>query len=255
MAQDQHKHSIVDQFTKQAMPFSTMPGHAHALEIMIEMAGAACDDTVLDIACGPGLVACAFAEKVGQVTGIDLTPAMIERARELQQEKGLTNMRWVVDDVTSLPFADGSFSIVLTRYSFHHFLNPKAVLAEMWRVCRTGGTIMVVDVALPPEKRDAYNRVEKLRDPSHTSALTPEELLEHAGSLKLKDIKMQWYKVEMELEAQIRASFPNPGDDEKIRELVRGDLGKDNLGVAAHWIGKEIHFAYPVLILTGKKKD
>ncbi len=189
MNQDQHKNSIVGQFTKQAIPFSQMPGHAHALDLMIDMAGATRDDTVLDIACGPGLVACAFAEKVGQVTGVDLTPAMIERARELQQEKGLTNIRWVVDDVTSLPFPEGSFSIVLTRYSFHHFLNPGVVLAEMRRVCRTGGTLMVVDVALPPEKRDAYNRVEKLRDPSHTSALTPDELLQLAGGLNLKDIR------------------------------------------------------------------
>jgi len=221
---------------------------------MIEMAGATGDDTVLDIACGPGLVACAFAEKVGQVTGVDLTPAMIERARELQQERGLRNILWVVDDVTTLPFADDSFSIVLTRYSFHHFLDPRRVLAEMRRVCRTGGTIMVVDVALPPEKRDAYDQVEKLRDPSHTSALTPDELLKLANSLKLKDIRTQWYKVEMELEAQIRASFPNSGDDEKIRGTFRGDIGKDALGVAAHWVGNEIHFAYPVLILAGNKE-
>lgn len=253
MTQDRHKYSIVDQFTKQAIPFSNMPGHAHALDLMLEMAGAACNDTVLDVACGPGLVACAFAEKVGHVTGIDLTPAMIERARELQQEKGLTNMRWVVDDVTSLPFADDSFDIVLTRYSFHHFLDPKAVLAEMRRVCKTAGAVMVVDVALPTEKRGAYDHVEKLRDPSHTSALTPDELLGLAKSLKLEEIRTRWYKVEMELEAQIRASFPNPGDDEKIREIIRGDLNKDNLGIAAHWDGNEIHFAYPVLILAGKK--
>jgi ubiquinone/menaquinone biosynthesis C-methylase UbiE len=253
MNQDQHKHSIVAQFTKQAIPFSQMPGHAHALNLMIAIAGATKDDTVLDVACGPGLVACAFAGKVSQVTGVDLTPAMIERARELQEEKGLKNLRWLVHDVTSLPFADKSFSLVLTRYSFHHFLDPKGVLAEMRRVCRTGGTIMVVDVALPPDKRDAYNAVEKLRDPSHTSALTPDELLQLANRLNLKDIRTRWYKVEMELEAQIRASFPNPGDDEKIRQAFRADLGKDHLGVAAHRVGNEIHFAYPVLILAGKK--
>jgi ubiquinone/menaquinone biosynthesis C-methylase UbiE len=253
MTQDPHKNSIVDQFTQQAVPFSNLPGHVHALDLMIGMAGPTRSDAVLDVACGPGLVACAFAEKAGQVTGIDLTPAMIERARELQQEKGLTNLRWLVDDVTALPFADDSFSIVLTRYSFHHFLDPRGVMAEMKRVCRTGGTIMVVDVALPPAKRDAYDRLEKLRDPSHTSALTPEELLQLAGSLELRDIRTQWYKVEMELEAQIRASFPNPGDDDRIREIFIDDLGKDNLGVGAHRVGSEIHFAYPILILAGKK--
>ena len=57
----------------------------------------------------------------------------------------------------------------------------------------------------------------------------------------------------MELENQLRASFPHPGDDEKIRKMLREDVGKDHLGVGAHWQGDEIHFAYPVLILMGRK--
>jgi ubiquinone/menaquinone biosynthesis C-methylase UbiE len=83
----------------------------------------------------------------------DITPAMIECARELQREKGLTNLRWEVSDVNPTPFADNSFSVVLTRYSFHHFLDPKGVLAEMKRVCKADGTIMVVDVSLMTSAR------------------------------------------------------------------------------------------------------
>ena len=60
---------------------------------------------------------------------------MIEQARLLQQEKQMENIEWKIGDVSDLPFDDGVFSIVVTRYSFHHMIEPKKVLQEMKRVC------------------------------------------------------------------------------------------------------------------------
>jgi ubiquinone/menaquinone biosynthesis C-methylase UbiE len=88
------------------------------------LTGVTPEDTVLDVACGPGLVACAFATVAHHVTGIDLTPAMIEQAKKLQAQKGLANMAWQIRDVLPLPFGNESFSLVRTRYSSHHFLDP-----------------------------------------------------------------------------------------------------------------------------------
>src|SRR5262249_17334129 len=139
-----HQRLILDQFTKQAVPFSQMQNHSP--ELLLAVAGAGPADTVLDVACGPGLLACAFARVVLHVTGIDLTPAMIEQAKVLQQSHGLTNLSWHVGDVQPLPFAAGSHSLVFTRYSFHHFLDPQAVLAEMVRVCAPVGRVVVADV-------------------------------------------------------------------------------------------------------------
>jgi len=133
--QRSHQEQIVEQFTQQAISFARLPGHLDALELLLKMAQPGESDTVLDVACGPGLVACAFAPYAGQVTGIDITPAMIEQAQKRQQEQGLANLDWLVGDALPLPWADNSFSLVITRYSFHHFLEPQAVLAEMIRVC------------------------------------------------------------------------------------------------------------------------
>src|SRR5499433_3262429 len=96
-----HQQSILDQFTRQAIPFSTAPSIKDeiALKLLIEASGAGPEDTVLDVACGGGIVVCGFARVVGHATGIDLTPAMIERARQLQREKGLTNVTWKLGDV------------------------------------------------------------------------------------------------------------------------------------------------------------
>ena len=84
---------------------------------LVSRVGAGPGDTVLDVACGPGLMACAFARVALHVTGIDLTPAMIEQAKVMQQSDGLSNLTWHVGDAQPLPFADASFSLVFTRYS------------------------------------------------------------------------------------------------------------------------------------------
>jgi ubiquinone/menaquinone biosynthesis C-methylase UbiE len=223
------------------------------MQMLIELSGVSASDDVLDIACGPGLVACEFALHAKHVTGIDITPQMIEQAKERQKEKHLSNLSWQVGDALPLPFPDAHFSVVLTRYSFHHFLNPAAVLAEMLRVCKPGGKVMVVDVVQPPEKAEAYDQLEKLRDPSHIHALTSSEMADIIVATGLSNVKTARYKVEGELEKQLSASFPNPGDEDEIRRMFSADLELDQMGVDVHRHGSEIHFAVPILITLGEK--
>jgi SAM-dependent methyltransferase len=209
---------------------------------------------VLDVACGPGLVACTLAAVARQVTGIDLTPAMIEQARARQREQGLTNLTWRVGDAVPLPWPDAAFSVVVTRYSFHHFLDPKAVLAEMVRVCRPGGRVAVIDVfTRGPEQAAAYDRVEKLRDPSHVRALSVEELTGLFRGAGLRDLKTAFYRLEVALEALLAASFPNPGGGDRVRQTFAEDVGVDRLGVGAHRRDGDIHFAFPVVVVVGRK--
>ena len=250
-----HQETIIHQFTQQAMPFSKLYGHTNqeSLDLLIEMAGVSQQDTVLDVACGSGIVACAFAMTASHVTGIDITPAMLEQAEMLAQQKNLANLLWQQGNIETLPFSDGSFSIVLSRYAFHHFLQPAVVLAEIVRVCHPGGRVLIADVALPPEKVVAYDYIETLRDPSHTHALTLEEFPKLVADANLQNVKWAFYKVELELEQQLAASFPNPGDDEMLRQIFREDIGVDRLGVGAHLRGDEIHYAVPITVMVGKK--
>jgi ubiquinone/menaquinone biosynthesis C-methylase UbiE len=249
---NEHQRLIREQFTKQAVPFSQMQNHSP--ELLLGASGAGPMDTVLDVACGPGLMACAFAKVSWHVTGIDLTPAMVEQAKVLQQADGLTNLTWHVGDVQRLPFADASFSLVFTRYSFHHLLDPKAVLAEMVRACSPGGRVVVVDVFTSgPEQAEAYNRMEKLRGPSHVRALALEELTDLSTHAGLRDVRTQLYKHEVELEQVLQRSFPSPGDADTIRQLFVNDLGVNRLGVGAHRREGNIHYAYPIAVVVGQK--
>src|SRR5262245_44485580 len=91
-----HQNITIDQFTRQAESYSQSPGHTNeeSLRLLVELAEISGDDTVLDVACGTGMVACAFAAVVRQVTGIDITPAMLEQAGLLAERQGLTNLSW-----------------------------------------------------------------------------------------------------------------------------------------------------------------
>jgi ubiquinone/menaquinone biosynthesis C-methylase UbiE len=248
-----HQDLILDQFTKQAIPFATAQGikDEEALKLIVDFTSAGPNDTVLDVACGPGLVVCAFAQVVRHATGIDLTPAMIERARTVQQEKGLTNVTWQVGDVLPLPYPDASFSIVTSRFAFHHFPDPHAVLTEMKRVCTPGGKVVVVDVTASPDpqKAAAYNHMEKLRDPSHVRGLPLTELEMLFQQTALPTPRKTFYRLEGEVEDLLQRSFPNPSDADKIRRIFVEALDNDGLGMDVRRQGNKIRFAYPIAVL------
>jgi ubiquinone/menaquinone biosynthesis C-methylase UbiE len=247
--------SIVAEFTKQArIPTGNLPGLSSesAFQLMLDMCGVGPGDYVLDVGCGAGSLTCAFATQADHVTGIDLTSAMLEQARQLQATRNLTNISWQVGDALPLPFADGIFSIVATRHTFHHFVDPLAVLREMRRVCRTNGRILVVDVAPPADKQEAFNQMEKLRDPSHVRALTARELLDLHETAGLRILRAESYKLEMQLEPLLAASFPNSGDAQRIRSLFEGDLLTGSLGLNSRCIGNDLHFAYPITMVLSE---
>jgi len=250
-----HKDSILDQFTRQAVPFSTASAikDEAALRLIVDFSGAGPDDTVLDVACGGGLVVCAFAKTVRHATGIDLTPAMLEQARKNQVAQGLTNVTWKQGDVLPLPFPDASFSIVTSRFAFHHFLDPLAVLKEMRRVAKRSGKVMVVDSAPAPDRADAFNRVEKLRDPSHVRAMPVDEHKSLYAKAGLAEPRLTWYRLESEMEALIARSFPNPGDDDKIRAIFRASLADDALGIQTRLVDGKIHYGFPVAVMVADR--
>jgi ubiquinone/menaquinone biosynthesis C-methylase UbiE len=251
-----HNDTIVDQFTRQAVPFAQKQEHSNAEANRIILESLALDkaDNLLDVACGPGLTACAFAPLVNHVTGIDLTPAMLDGARKRADEHGLTNVSWQAGDVSNMPFADGSFSVVFSRYAFHHFSDPQRVLAEMARICAPGGRVVVADVyADNPAQGNLFDLMEIWRDPSHVHALllTQWRDLFQQSALKLTSERM--YRLEMELEAQLRVSFHNPGDERKIRAAMATDIGRNESGFSPRREGSEIRFSYPVVVMRGEK--
>jgi ubiquinone/menaquinone biosynthesis C-methylase UbiE len=251
-----HQSRILDQFTRQAVPFAQAQAirNQEALDGIVKMAEAGPADTSLDVACGPGLLACAFARVVRYAVGIDLTPAMLEQARKTQAEQGLSNVSWQQGDVRSLPYPDAHFSIVSSRFAFHHLLEPLLALKEMVRVCKPGGRVVVADMAPAAEKAAAVNAEEKLRDPSHTRAMPQEELSGLFAKAGLPEPRVETYRLGGELEDLLSRSFPNEGDADRVRQIFADSLENDALDLATRRENGKIYYAFPVAVLVATKK-
>ncbi|HEY3771119.1 MAG TPA: methyltransferase domain-containing protein [Candidatus Angelobacter sp.] len=252
-----HSDRILDQFTRQAAPFagSASIRNEEALNRIVGWAGTGPEDTVLDVASGPGLLVCAFARVAKHATGVDMTPAMLEQARKLQKEKGLNNISWQPGDVYALPFPQPQFSIVSSRFAFHHFQDPLAALKEMKRVCQPGGRVVVADMAPLPEKAAALNAAELLRDPSHARALPVQELCELFAQAGMADPVVNNYRVEGEMEELLARSFPLEGDADRLRKIFADSVANDALDLNTRQEDGKIYYSFPVAVLVGKKSN
>lgn len=245
---------ILDQFTRQAVPFANSPlvRNDDLLRRMVGVAEAGAADSVLDVACGPGVVVCAFADVVRRATGIDLTPAMLRQARELQAQRKLSNVDWVQGDVMELPFRSGQFSVVTSRFVFHHLPDPASALKEMVRVCKAGGCIMVADSAPAAEKADAFNAMERLRDPSHVKALPVAKLSRLFVEAGLEAPRTQTMRLQGDLDSLLSRSFPKDGDAGRIRRLFEESIAGDGLDMAVRREEGKIVYGWSLAILTAR---
>lgn len=254
-----HTDQVVDQFTRQAAQFARSPAarNEELIERILRLARPSPADTALDVACGPGVLACALARQVGQATGIDLTPAMLDQARATQAAAGLSNLRWDRGDVTAMPYAPGSFSIVTCRFAFHHFPDPLSVLREMRRVARPGARIVVADSAPSAAKADAFNAMEKLRDPSHTRALPPEDLRALFIAAGLPEPRLEQTRLALDLDSFLARSYPPGGerDKDRLRAMFENALTGDALDVQPRREAGVLCFSVPVAILVAQVPD
>ncbi len=175
-----YEESIRDEFTHQSESFASGPAMsaAETLGALVELAPADANARWLETASGPGLIARALAPRVGSVHGVDLTPAMLEIAERGAVAEGLDNVTFSLGDATDLEFAENSFDGAITRYSVHHIPVPLRLVAEMARVVRPGGWVLVGDHLTDEDSEAAawHEEIERLRDPSHWACMTLERL-------------------------------------------------------------------------------
>lgn len=107
------------------------------------------DPRVLEVGPGPGDVAVRLAARVPglQLTGLDIDPAMVALAEARAARAGVADrVRFVVGDVTAMPFEDASFDLVISSFSAHHWPDGPAAFTEIRRVLRPGGRVMIFDL-------------------------------------------------------------------------------------------------------------
>lgn len=162
---------VESQFGSRADAYLTSAVHAQGadLQAIAAIVSGETSARVLDLGCGAGHVSFTVAPHVAAVTACDLSASMLDVVARAATDRGLGNISVRRSPAESLPFGDGEFDFVVSRYSAHHWQDFHRGLAEAARVLKPGGKAVFVDVIAPePPVLDTFlQTVELLRDTSH----------------------------------------------------------------------------------------
>jgi ubiquinone/menaquinone biosynthesis C-methylase UbiE len=163
---------------------------ARLVELLAPFTGV---ERALDAGCGTGALAYAFAAHVREVVGVDVSEEYVEAARE-HAPPGCT---FEVGDATALAFPYGDFDLVGCLRVLHHVRRPELVVAELARVTRPDGRILLADQLgdVDPMRSLELDRFERARDPSHTRLLPDADI---RGYLEANDLVVSANKITRE---------------------------------------------------------
>jgi len=245
-----HERAIRDQFSRQAAGFAVAPElHADGIvALVVEAAKPQAVDRAIDLACGPGTVACALAQRVQHVVGLD---------RGLARRQNVNNVEWRAGDVYQTPYAGGSFNIVTCRFAFHHFEKPALAFAEMVRLVATGGRVVLCDglASEEPDKAEAFNAMERRRDPSTVEFRTLPYLRGLFEAAGLGDPQVQRFDVSYLASDLVARSFPVDNDRAGLLAMIEATVAGDKMDVGAHWTPEGVRFAFRSAVLSAVKPD
>jgi ubiquinone/menaquinone biosynthesis C-methylase UbiE len=177
------------------------------------------DERALDSAAGAGALAFALAPHVREVVAVDLVPELLEQGR--QRAAGFDNVEFVEGDATKLPFELSSFDFAGTLRSLHHIARPELAVAELTRVTRRGGRILVVDQLAPidPLAAAELNAFERARDPSHTRTFADVDLRQLFESNGLVLVRADYVHEQRELDPYLDLAGCE-GEERKRAEML-----------------------------------
>jgi ubiquinone/menaquinone biosynthesis C-methylase UbiE len=252
MERPSHSRDVETAFARQAQSFATsqVANSERLLTALLAAAQPSADQRWLDAACGPGIITRALARHAGHVLGVDTTAEMVSLARETAAVEGLDNAGFRVADATATGCSDASFDGAVTRFAIHHIPAPDRLFAELARVVRPDGRIVVLDHVADEqaEARSWVQEVERLRDPSHWASLSPHSMCEHAAQAGLRLIEEQSFTFELDFEDWLRRGTADsastslleralhrwPGGTERF--AITGEAGRRTLRLQM-WLG------------------
>ncbi len=255
---DERKQVVQAQFGRQASWYTVSQVHrqSQGLAELVRLAAPYPEARVLDIATGTGFTALALSPQCRRVIGLDLTLGMVNEARRLAGDRGVSNLLLCLGDAEAVPFRDNTFDIVTCRHAGHHFPNLSRALAEMARVAKPGGRVVLEDTCSPeaPALAALMNEWEVRRDPSHIANHPPSRLrtmLKNSG-LTVETSTMalvpqefsDWVRRSGTREpeaAELRTSFVNATPDARAAFRITTE-------------GGDLHFAWPEVIMLGVKR-
>jgi ubiquinone/menaquinone biosynthesis C-methylase UbiE len=215
-----------DQFQRQSANYGKSHILANTEDVAAALSGIEIPpgSSALDLATGGGHTAVYLASRGYSVIAADISPAMLESARGLAAERGMS-LQVGLHEAEKLPYSENSFNLVSCRVAAHHFSDREAFVREVTRVLKPGGHFLLIDGSVPdgePVAEEWIHELEKLRDPSHGRFLSPtawRELCQRNGlqvlrceTVPFKQPDIEWY---------FQTAGTTLENREKVRRLVR----------------------------------
>ncbi len=224
-------------------------------EWMLKLSRVESHHRVLDAATGTGFIALLFAERAHYVVGVDLTRALLRKAKALQRERELLNADFVEGEVGAIPARSESFDLVTCHKAFHHFPEAERALAEMHRALRPGGRLVLGDTLSSEnsEKSALHNRLERLRDPSHVKMYPLSELtamIERAG---FQTEEIAEFQDERDFETWMAMITPLPEVIEEIREIMLASVPEDRTGQQLRVDAEKLYYTRFAAVVAATK--
>ena len=213
----------------------------------------------LDIATGGGHTALAVAPYVAHITVTDLTPRMLEKAREYILAQGVTNARFQVADAEQLPFAAESFDRVTCRIAPHHFPDIPQFAQEVARVLKSGGIFLLIDCMAPSDPQlDTFdNTVEKWRDSSHGRSCTVEEWQAFLKDAGLSIEHVEFFRKTHEYDDWTARSQLSPGEKARLAQFIlkSNDRIQNYFEITRKQNGQLASFTNDFILLKARKNS
>ncbi|TFW27919.1 class I SAM-dependent methyltransferase [Duganella callida] len=219
---------VARQFGTTASAYLTSAVHAQGADLTRLRAIAATlapgrGPLVLDLGCGAGHASFAVAPVAQSVTAFDLSSEMLAVVSGAARERGHDNIVTQQGNAASLPFADATFCMAMTRFSAHHWLDVPAALREVKRVLKPGGIFIVIDITAPeaPLHDTTLQAVELLRDGSHVRDYRPSEWLRMLDDAGFGAVRLDNWKLQMQFDDWTMRMRTPPERVTAIRSLLR----------------------------------
>lgn len=252
------KRAVQSQFGRQAPQYAGSRTHGQmspGLETLLRLAAPTSVDRALDVATGTGFTALALVPRCHEVIGVDFTAGMVREARALRDARGISNLTFCLGDAETLPFREGAFDIVTCRLASHHFPDLPAALAEMARVTRPGGRVVLDDTCAPedPGLAALMNEWELRRDPSHVANHPPSRLEAMVGGSGLRIDAAVMTSIPLEFSDWVRRSGVLEPAATALREIFLRASGEALSAFRIVRRGDEVHFAWDEIVILGRK--
>lgn len=247
------------QFNQQAEQFASweVTGNEVNLQQFFRFCQPRADDIVLDVACGTGNMVIHCAPSVASVDGVDIAERMIALARSQAAERKIGNARFSVGPVEDLPFANEGHSLVMSRAAFHHFADPRRVLEEMKRCCRTGGRLFVQDIiAYDDPYLDAYvEELELAIDTSHCRTLHKKEFTDLFADAGLSGIHGVEFHIRLDLLNYVGHAVQSDDMAREVERLIKRGQTDPKLSSAFEHHNGRLFLLRNVLFLGGRNEN